>query len=433
MIALILLPIIFCATAVVHSFSPLVVLPPRRGKLECEHSSVLLPLSAKRVPRTESDRAIGDSAERNKPLHSRRVRSIDPPVVQRRAPHQFDHRQEQARPFINATDEIQKQSPNENADPFTLFDSKDGDERSTRQRQSINHAHIETYSLDTLFPGFQLSELFASSTLFRNDLRDAIREDIFDTTPSYHHLSDKARRILLLPDSSLQGSWQCQTLSGTPRQWALQGESVVDDKDHHLPADNSDTAHRHSSLRMTRLTKVLQAYLGPTAPSGDEFMDTIGGLCRKPNLTTVAHWMDIVGVQKRRVPHSWHQDTGKSSDNCRTVLWGFPPTDYYDGVGVFSHVIKLSHEQWKPSNDELDADTQSMVLDQPIVYPDAKLKAAVAAQQRESQDVQDDGALDSYIVRPRFAVGQEIIAYRDVDVLHSSPDIAYRTSLMRFM
>jgi hypothetical protein len=412
-----------CATAVVHSFSPLVVLPQRRGKLECRRSRALLPLLAKRVPRTESDQARVDSSPQQQP---RRVRSVDPPV-QRRAPHQFDHRQEQARPFINATDEIQKQSSNEHAIPLTLF----GDERSTRQGQSITHSHIETYSLDTLFPGFQLSELFASSTPFRNDLRDAIREDMFDTTPSYHHLSDKARRILLLPDSSLQGPWRCQTLPGAPPQWARQGvEAVGDVEDDHTA--NSDTAHRHTSLRMTRLTKVLQVYLGPTAPSGDEFMDTIGGLCRKPNRSTDTHWMDIVGVLKRRVPHSWHQDTGRSPDSCRTVLWGFPPTDYYDGVGVFSHVIKLSDEQWKPSNDELDADTQSMVLDQPIVYQDAQLEAAVTAQQR-SQDVPGDGALESYIVRPRFAMGQEIIAYRDVDVLHSSPDIAYRTSLMRFM
>jgi hypothetical protein len=422
------LSFILCATAVVDSFSPLVALRPRRGNLECRHSNVLLPLSAKRVPRTEteSERTTLDSSERNKcPLQQpRRVRSTDPPV-QRRAPHQFDHRQEQARPFINATDEIQKQSSNEHAISLTLFDRNDGDERCTQQGQSIMQAHIEAYSLDTLFPGFQLSEVFASSTLFRNDLRDAIREDIFDTTPSYHHLSDKARRILLLPDSSLQGSWQCKTLPGTPRQWARPGESVVDDKDD--SAVNSDTAHHHSSLRMTRLTKVLQAYLGPTAPSGDEFMDTIGGLCRKPNDTTDTHWMDIVGVLKRRVPHSWHQDTGRSTDNCRTVLWGFPPTDYYDGVGVFSHVIKLSHEQWKPS------DTQSMVLDQPIVYQNAKLEDAATAQQSASPDVQGDGALESYIVRPRFATGQEIIAYRDVDVLHSSPDIAYRTSLMRFM
>jgi hypothetical protein len=38
---------------------------------------------------------------------------------------------------------------------------------------------------------------------------------------------------------------------------------------------------------------------------------------------------------------------------------------------------------------------------------------------------------NEYIVRPKFAEGQEIIAYRDVHMLHSSPDVAYRTSVMR--
>jgi hypothetical protein len=40
---------------------------------------------------------------------------------------------------------------------------------------------------------------------------------------------------------------------------------------------------------------------------------------------------------------------------------------------------------------------------------------------------------EQYIVRPKFAEGREIIVYRDVDVLHSSPDVAYRASVMRFM
>jgi hypothetical protein len=45
-----------------------------------------------------------------------------------------------------------------------------------------------------------------------------------------------------------------------------------------------------------------------------------------------------------------------------------------------------------------------------------------------NQDIDDE-----YIVRPKFAEGQEIIAYRDVHVLHSSPDVAYRTSVMRLL
>lgn len=40
---------------------------------------------------------------------------------------------------------------------------------------------------------------------------------------------------------------------------------------------------------------------------------------------------------------------------------------------------------------------------------------------------------EEFIVRPIYEPGKEIIRYRDVDVLHSAPDVTYRTSIMRFM
>jgi hypothetical protein len=44
------------------------------------------------------------------------------------------------------------------------------------------------------------------------------------------------------------------------------------------------------------------------------------------------------------------------------------------------------------------------------------------------------GTIDEHhIVRPSYAPGRELLMYRDIDVLHSSPDVAYRTSVMRFM
>jgi len=124
------------------------------------------------------------------------------------------------------------------------------------------------------------------------------------------------------------------------------------------------------------------------------------------------HWMDIVGVVNRRVPHSWHQDTGRCSPNnggdTYTVLLGFPADDHYDGVGVFSHILKLHREEWAPAEHPAN---------EPVLY-----------------GALDDAALqESQILRPRFAEGREIIFYRDVDVLHSSPDVAYRSSVMRFM
>eukprot|EP00957_Ditylum_brightwellii_P116441 8881804-Ditylum_brightwellii.AAC.1 len=149
-----------------------------------------------------------------------------------------------------------------------------------------------------------------------------MREDIFDTTPTYHRMSDKARKMLLLPDSSLQGSWKCENGG-----WSF-------------PSDGTE---KEGQLRMKKLTSVLKQYLGTNAPTGDEFMDTIGSLCGpKPS----THWIDIVGVLDRRIPHSWHQDTGRSrNNNTRTVLFGVPPKDNYDGIGVFSHVVKLERER----------------------------------------------------------------------------------------
>jgi len=309
--------------------------------------------------------------------------SSSPPVATERAPHQFDHTKEEARPFIDAIQEIQNQDSNENAPTLSLSppaDDYDGDSYVVGNK--IQHSHIETLSLDDLFPNLQFSYTFATNTEFRNGIRNAMREDIFNTTPTYANLSEKAKRMLLLPDSSLQGSWRCKGGS-----WI---GSETESKD-----DNT--------LRMRELTKVLKEYLGNEAPTGDVFMDTIGELCGS---TPQTHWIDIVGVLDRRIPHSWHQDTGRSGPrgDSKTVLLGFPPKDNYNGLGVFSHVVKLEHEACA---------TEDHPPQQPILY---------------KQPIDED-----YIIRPKFQVGNEIIMYRDIDVLHSAPDVAYRTSVMRFM
>ena len=153
---------------------------------------------------------------------------------------------------------------------------------------------------------------------------------------------------------------------------------------------------------MLALTTVLRDELGAAAPTGDEFMDALGGLCGSSPQT---HWIDIVGVLDRKIPHSWHLDTGRSpGGDTKTVCLGFPAIDCYEGVGVFSHFVKLEKEQWADENHPPN---------QPVLY-----QCAIDEQ---------------YIVRPRFAAGREIIVYRDVDVLHSAPDVAYRSSVMRFM
>ena len=91
----------------------------------------------------------------------------------KRAPHQFDHTKEEARPFVDTLSAISSQVSNEDAPVFSLDEGTVENE----SRPIIQHPHIETHSLDDLFPGLQLSKHFFESTEFRNRIRDAIRED----------------------------------------------------------------------------------------------------------------------------------------------------------------------------------------------------------------------------------------------------------------
>jgi hypothetical protein len=152
---------------------------------------------------------------------------------------------------------------------------------------------------------------------------------------------------------------------------------------------------------MVRLTRVLKDGLGINAPTGDELMHAIGRLCGS---TPSNHWIDIVGVLDRKINHSWHQDSGRSPGNSKTVLWGFPVQDNYQGTGVFSHVLPLVRECIAPE-------------DHPRMEP-------VLFQGSVSEE---------YIVKPSYGKGRELLCYRDIDVLHSSPDVTFRTSVMRFM
>jgi hypothetical protein len=228
------------------------------------------------------------------------------------------------------------------------------------------------HSLDEVLGIIGFSTIFNGNKDFRVALRAAIRQDIFDTTPFYEGLPEKAAAVLLLPDSSLEGSWK--------------------------------KAPNTRGLRMKQTTNVLRKYLDEKMASvvtGDDLFARIGALCgSKPS----THFIDIFGVQDRQVNHSWHQDFGQSPESSRTVLWGFPNDDDYFGCGVFSHVVSLNRECLAPPG-------------RPRIEP-----------------VLFKGKIDEkYIVRPEYRPGREILTYRDVDVLHSSPDVAYRMSLMRFM
>ena len=316
--------------------------------------------------------AARDAARTRRPPPNRRraptSSSTEPAesVKRKRAPHQFDHTKEEARPFLDNRAAVKEQTPNDENSALYIFEDDDGDKHASIIPEG---KHITYVSLDQLFPNLDFSHKFYTDGKFRDDLRNAMREDIFDSTPAYESMSEKARKILLMPDSSLQGSWSCN----------------------------------ETALRMNKLTLVLRQYLGEESPTGDEFMETIGALCgSEPSY----HWIDIVGVMNRKIPHSWHQDSGRSrGGDTKTVLLGFPKEDNYTGVGVFSHAVKLKYER---------VSSEEHALNDPVVYPGLKVD-------------------EEYIVRPQFTKGKEIVMFRDIDVIHSSPDVAYRASVMRFM
>ena len=242
---------------------------------------------------------------------------------------------------------------------------------SPQFQQPLQQPPFTFLGLDDLFPGIGFSNTFNTDGEFRIQLRAAIRKDIFETTPFYANLSEKAMACLMLPDSSLEGSWR-------------------------IPEDNKE-------IRMKYTTKVLQDALGEKAPTGDDLVLAIGNLCGS---TPSTHWIDIYGVQDRKINHSWHLDFGKSqSITSRTVLLGFPPENNYKGCGVFSHLIALKNECMTP-------------IDHPATMEPVLFAGTVD---------------ENYIVRPKYEPGKELIMYRDIDVLHSAPDVTYRTSIMRFM
>ena len=277
---------------------------------------------------------------------------------------------------------------------------------------------------------FSLSEKFNADTAFRNNLRSAIRLDVFETTPFYAKLPEKAKNILLLPDSSLEGSWRIpdevvETTDADPTD-------VVDESGEEDP----------SVRRMKHTTRVLNQALKEhfdnnsdnnssdntkdNAEStdddgyhrfrftGDDLFRAIGAICGDGAST---HWIDIYGVQDRAINHSWHLDAGRSPKNCRTVLWGFPPEDHYRGTGVFSHIVSLEDPFGSTLDIVVDDDDDDSSGERPRMEP-------VLFEGSPGED---------FVSRPLYESGKELLIYRDIDVLHSAPDVAYRSSVMRFM
>lgn len=152
----------------------------------------------------------------------------------------------------------------------------------------------------------------------------------------------------------------------------------------------------------------LDQVLSEVGLTGKEFLSTLGGLRMESCSPAANHWMDIVGVRDRKLPHSWHQDAHGRSTQL-TVMLGFPAPDVdaeLGSAGVFSHVVRLSHEL---------------------------LVSGEGVEEGGPVDFVDLNITESHIIRPRWKRGQEVLVYSDATTVHSAPDLAHRTSIWRIM
>lgn len=311
--------------------------------------------------------------------------------------------------------EVQSQNPNEDNPPVYDFQQEKilqhmaSDETLSLYPSLITHKHYETWSLDDVFPGLDFSDKFNTQHKFRSELRNAIRYDMISDTSIYRFNDEQQKENELAQNKQLIGYWK---------------------------KEQDDDSSSSAANRMIMTTKVLQEYIGSNSPTGDEFMEKIGSLSK--STVSPHHWMDVVNVgcyQNFQVGmkenHFFHQDYGEldepHSDNHH-VFFGFPPSNNYVGTGVFPHLILLKYEQWRTGDSVAYEYTNNRVPkgdpDQPTPFE---------FNPNDHEDEKNRLLLEKYVVRPMYKPGQsEIITFRDVDVLHSSPDIQYRESVMRF-
>lgn len=213
-----------------------------------------------------------------------------------------------------------------------------------------------TVSLDELFPGSGLGAAFNSDAEFRAELRDGLRNDLYVPDPK---LSDERNAQLRSKGSTCHVVW------------------------------------KDRSTDFPRLTEALRRR-GLESITGGEFVLTLGSLCGGE--ATSGSLLEIVnnaaGGRDRVLVHSWHQDSGRQQ---RTVMLGFPPKSGFEGTGVFSHCVKLSHE----------------------LKPQGRRGEVV---QFELYDPRPREIPEEYVIRPVYKEGAEVLVYHDNAVLHSTPD-----------
>ena len=230
-----------------------------------------------------------------------------------------------------------------------------------------NLERFKQYSLESLF-GYDFSECFHNDDEFRNNIRNSARLDfsIQDNT-----LSDEKNARINDPRASIMSSWK-----------------------------NNNNNYKY-------LSKCFKDK-GFERINGKDFIGNLTQFCENNNYNNIdddnhdnafGSFMDIIGIKDRCLPHAWHQDSGL---NSYTVMLGFPTSSNYQGLGVFSHIVKLKERLPPP-------------------------------QQSAPRILDTDYFPEEVILKPIFKKGCEILVYRDSDVFHSAPDVTYRESVWRFM
>jgi len=232
-------------------------------------------------------------------------------------------------------------------------------------------ASFAYYGLDQLFPDVpQLGAAFNGNAGFRRHVREVMRCDLFRPVP----------KLTAEVNSELR-------------------ELFIDLTKPHVkaPLTEAEEDGQRKMRPLPQLTEVFAAHSLPLA--GEAFVQrllALGGLAES------GQFSDLVG--KPHEGHRWHQDHG---DDRYTVMLGFPPEDNFQGVGVFSHVVRLSHPLRRPET------SQGWVAGTPIVVRIPEPKEC--------------------LLRPLYRPGQEVLVYRDSACLHSTPDAVHREALWRFM
>lgn len=257
---------------------------------------------------------------------------------------------------------------------------------------------------DDLFPKTGFGDLFDEDARFRSAIRMAARQDF--SSRDGHELKKRFKRHDSGKDSVM-------------KFWLDEGKN-------------------RNGITFPELTKVFEKFLPHSGLQGDDFMSTLMGLCgENPQFGS---WMDIIGVVDKKMVHAWHQDSGYSH---KTVMVGFPSSNRYEGIGVFSHAVKLSNRLLEPGNmNEADATTtipgpRTWPLEEMLAMEGSgrggegnrrKLFGPVAA-----ESVLQFQFFENNIIRPLYKKGKEIMIYDDSLVFHSAPDFIRRESLWRFM